>query len=198
MRQLPGDGDDRAGPGKRGRWRSLPIPGEKYRERGHCLEILKKGKWVPKRFFSSPDRVRIALKDGNRPGRKRRNDNGSDYFRTPPSPSRYRIVNEDGTVEFLYPRRSEVFERFYPGPGKPVQRDPMPETKVPTAFRERLEAAMTEGVSVLLVYQDVAGRKTKRRIRPEEWDGECLVIAFCELREEYRSFRLDRILDCQW
>ena len=64
-------------------------------------------------------------------------------------------------------------------------------------YRERIEQAMESQGAVLLIYRDAYGIKTKRRVRPEEWADEYRFVAFCELREDYRTFRLDRILDCQ-
>lgn len=75
------------------------------------------------------------------------------------------------------------------------------------AVPERLDAATRECLAQLrqaiesrrrveLHYRDVQGRDTLRMVRPLgcfHWDATWTLAAWCELRSELRSFRLDRI-----
>jgi hypothetical protein len=68
------------------------------------------------------------------------------------------------------------------------------------ALRERLEAAIRADARLNLRYVDTLGRVTERRVRPlyleTRWDRVYLV-AFCELRQDERNFRLDRIVSAE-
>jgi predicted DNA-binding transcriptional regulator YafY len=62
--------------------------------------------------------------------------------------------------------------------------------------REVIEQAMNAGTSVQIEYRDADGTYTLREIIPlsiEENVRATKVIAFCHLRKENRTFRLDRI-----
>ncbi|MCM2528893.1 YafY family transcriptional regulator [Shewanella algae] len=51
---------------------------------------------------------------------------------------------------------------------------------------------------VLLDYQDVKGSASQRKIRPLAiyfWRGTWTLLAWCELRDDFRSFRVDRIVN---
>lgn len=64
---------------------------------------------------------------------------------------------------------------------------------------ERLEAArraMSERCVLQLAYRDADGRTSTRRVRPLGlffWGEAWSLAAWCELREDFRNFRLDRI-----
>jgi hypothetical protein len=64
-------------------------------------------------------------------------------------------------------------------------------------LRERLEAAIRADARLNLRYVDTLGRMTERRVRPlyleTRWN-QVYLVAFCELRQDERSFRLDRII----
>ena len=70
---------------------------------------------------------------------------------------------------------------------------------VPAAVRalfDRLHAATEAALSVELSYADASGGATVRRVRPLGllfWGGAWTLAAWCELRSDFRSFRLDRI-----
>lgn len=63
---------------------------------------------------------------------------------------------------------------------------------------EVLAAAITAGTALEILYADSAGAVTQRRIHPcrleERW-GRPYVVAYCELRGDERSFRVDRIVE---
>ncbi len=74
-----------------------------------------------------------------------------------------------------------------------------PAFHVPSAVRDmvdRMHAAIDATRLVDLSYLDVAGAATSRRVRPLGlmfWGGTWTLAAWCELRQDFRSFRLDRI-----
>jgi transcription termination factor NusB len=47
-----------------------------------------------------------------------------------------------------------------------------------------------------LTYQDVNGSRSTRTVRVSEYDGSNYLNGFCELRQQRRTFRLDRIISC--
>lgn len=70
----------------------------------------------------------------------------------------------------------------------------------PPDLRERIAPLRTAIIAqrlVVLAYTDEAGRETERRVRPLElqhWGGASWTLtAWCELRDDFRVFRLDRI-----
>lgn len=72
-----------------------------------------------------------------------------------------------------------------------------PQQKV---FSARLRSAIESKNIVVLHYQDVESRQTRRPVEPlglVYWGGKWTLIAFCQLRHDYREFRLDRILDVE-
>jgi len=60
-----------------------------------------------------------------------------------------------------------------------------------------LRAAVEAGSPVQLTYVDTHARTTRRRVRPlrleERW-GQRYLVAHCELRQDERWFRLDRVI----
>jgi predicted DNA-binding transcriptional regulator YafY len=67
----------------------------------------------------------------------------------------------------------------------------------PSGWRHRLERAVAGRRRVRLNYVDAAGQVTERRVRPldvtfeaREWR----LIGWCELRRDFRVFRLDRMI----
>ncbi|MDJ1006689.1 MAG: YafY family protein [Paracoccaceae bacterium] len=68
-----------------------------------------------------------------------------------------------------------------------------------SATRDRIDAlerAAEDRVRLVLDYRDEAGRATERPVRPLGlwfWGKVWTLIAWCELREDFRMFRVDRI-----
>jgi hypothetical protein len=63
-----------------------------------------------------------------------------------------------------------------------------------------LQAAIDAASPVELVYADAQARVTVRPVRPlrlEERQGRQILVAYCELRQDERHFRLDRIIRLQ-
>ncbi|QBX99451.1 YafY family transcriptional regulator [Rhodophyticola sp. CCM32] len=61
---------------------------------------------------------------------------------------------------------------------------------------DQLEAAVTRRERITMAYSDEAGQKTKRTVRPIGlwyWGPVWTLIGWCELRQDFRMFRLDRI-----
>ena len=61
---------------------------------------------------------------------------------------------------------------------------------------DRLEAAVEARSLLAIDYVDAAGKATARRIRPLGlwfWGNVWTLVAWCELRDDFRMFRLDRI-----
>ena len=74
------------------------------------------------------------------------------------------------------------------GPTDPALRDRL----------DRVEAAIGTGHLLRLHYADEAGTRTLRAVRPLGlwfWGKTWTLIAWCELRQAFRLFRIDRILD---
>lgn len=62
---------------------------------------------------------------------------------------------------------------------------------------DSLEAAVDRQALLEITYADAAGTGTRRRIRPLGlwfWGRVWTLVAWCELREDFRMFRLDRII----
>lgn len=62
---------------------------------------------------------------------------------------------------------------------------------------DQLEQATNERIRLSIDYEDDAGKQTRRTIRPLGlwfWGRTWTLIAWCELRNDFRSFRIDRIL----
>ena len=73
----------------------------------------------------------------------------------------------------------------------------MPAPPDPSGQRGRLERAVLGRRRVRLVYADAAGQVSERRVRPldvsfggRDWR----LIAWCELRQDFRVFNLDRMI----
>jgi hypothetical protein len=67
-----------------------------------------------------------------------------------------------------------------------------------SGLQGRLQAAIDARVTVELTYADTQGHVTRRRVRPlhveTRW-GRLYLLAYCELRQDERHFRLDRIVE---
>ena len=71
-----------------------------------------------------------------------------------------------------------------------------PQPPDPSGWRSRLESAVLRRRRVRLVYADAGGEVSQRRVRPLDvtFEGrEWRLIAWCELRRDFRVFRLDRM-----
>ena len=69
-----------------------------------------------------------------------------------------------------------------------------------SGWRGRLDRAVRARRRVRLVYQDAAGQVTERRVRPLDvtFEGrEWRLVAWCELRQDFRVFNLDRMASVQ-
>ncbi|MFZ4067461.1 MAG: helix-turn-helix transcriptional regulator [Phenylobacterium sp.] len=67
----------------------------------------------------------------------------------------------------------------------------------PSGWRNRLESAVLRHRRVRLVYVDAGGAVSQRRVRPLDVTFEApewRLIAWCELRRDFRVFRLDRMI----
>jgi predicted DNA-binding transcriptional regulator YafY len=73
----------------------------------------------------------------------------------------------------------------------------MPELDDATRHRiDRIEAAVEDRVRLVLSYRDADDRPTERPVRPLGllfWGKVWTLVAWCELRGDFRMFRLDRI-----
>lgn len=83
------------------------------------------------------------------------------------------------------------------GPVSDAQVFGTPAPPDPSGWRHRLERAVAGRRRVRLNYVDAAGQVTDRRVRPldvtfeaREWR----LIGWCELRQDFRVFRLDRMI----
>lgn len=71
-------------------------------------------------------------------------------------------------------------------------------TEEQRALIDRLEAAVNSRTGISMGYADAEGNQTTRTIRPLSlwfWGRVWTLIAWCELRQDFRMFRLDRISD---
>lgn len=74
-----------------------------------------------------------------------------------------------------------------------------PDPGVDPAVRERLQllrSAVAERRVLQMAYRDESGAATQRRVRPLGcffWGAVWTLAGWCELRQDFRSFRLDRI-----
>lgn len=67
---------------------------------------------------------------------------------------------------------------------------------VDRAMLDRLEAACNARTTLSLAYADEIGAETRRLVRPlalHFWGRSWTLAAWCELRADFRSFRVDRI-----
>ncbi len=75
----------------------------------------------------------------------------------------------------------------------------IPAPDMPPDLRDRLDAlekTIDEHRRVEIVYCDAAGRQTCRHVRPLGlwfWGKVWTLVAWCELRDDFRMFRIDRI-----
>jgi predicted DNA-binding transcriptional regulator YafY len=66
------------------------------------------------------------------------------------------------------------------------------------AMIDRLDRATSEHRKLMIGYRDAEGHVTGRTVRPLSlwfWGKVWTLIAWCELREDFRMFRIDRIAD---
>ncbi len=64
-------------------------------------------------------------------------------------------------------------------------------------FLDRFEAASENHIRLRMTYADEAGAQTERAVRPLGvwfWGTVWTAVCWCELREDFRMFRLDRVL----
>ncbi|MEJ1993382.1 MAG: YafY family protein [Maritimibacter sp.] len=64
------------------------------------------------------------------------------------------------------------------------------------AMLDRLEAACQARLSLSFDYEDKDGSRTRREVRPlglDYWGKVWTLACWCELRQDFRSFRIDRI-----
>ncbi|MHC0053273.1 helix-turn-helix transcriptional regulator [Actibacterium sp. D379-3] len=69
-------------------------------------------------------------------------------------------------------------------------------TETQRALIDQLDQATEARQRLTLSYRDAAGQITTRRVRPLGlwfWGKVWTLVAWCELREDFRVFRLDRI-----
>ncbi len=60
--------------------------------------------------------------------------------------------------------------------------------------------AITNNQLLLINYRDAKEQVSQRKIEPLGlifWGGKWTIVAFCCLRNDYREFRLDRVINCQ-
>ncbi|MBO9532288.1 MAG: YafY family transcriptional regulator [Solirubrobacteraceae bacterium] len=65
---------------------------------------------------------------------------------------------------------------------------------------DELGAAVDGHRRLELLYRDGSDRETRRTVRPLGlvfWTGVWTLVAWCELRDGFRSFRIDRIVECE-
>lgn len=63
----------------------------------------------------------------------------------------------------------------------------------------KIRRAIRESRKIIIEYSSLSGRGNVRKIRPlqtEYWGKAWTVSAWCELREDFRVFRIDRIENC--
>lgn len=63
-------------------------------------------------------------------------------------------------------------------------------------FIDQIEAAVSGRIRLSMTYADESGAKSTRTIRPLGlwlWKNGWCVVSWCELREDFRMFRIDRI-----
>ncbi|MDW4549966.1 YafY family protein [Defluviimonas sp. D31] len=68
------------------------------------------------------------------------------------------------------------------------------------AMVDRLDAATDARLTLTLDYRDAGGAATRRRVRPLGlwfWGKVWTLIAWCELRDDFRMFRIDRIASAE-
>ena len=66
------------------------------------------------------------------------------------------------------------------------------------AFVDQFEAASEKLIRLRITYEDEAGNRTERNVRPLGvwfWGKVWTAVCWCELRNDFRMFRLDRVVD---
>ncbi len=83
-------------------------------------------------------------------------------------------------------------------PAGPAATESRLQSPAPADIPGLLNTAVAAGTSLTILYADTAGSVTQRRIQPrrleKRWDR-LYVVAYCELRGDERSFRVDRIVE---
>ncbi|MEO1266636.1 MAG: WYL domain-containing protein, partial [Myxococcota bacterium] len=67
----------------------------------------------------------------------------------------------------------------------------------PEELPEVISIALEKGLPVQIAYRKAIGEITNRIIEPM-LASDRHIVAFCRLRQEQRTFRLDRILSARW
>lgn len=91
-------------------------------------------------------------------------------------PDRLKATDEDFTLKVPRFRQNDIF----------------------TQFSEELRRAIKRHTVVDMQYSDIKQRQTQRRIEPLGlifWGATWTLVSFCQLRQAYRCFRLDRIYE---
>jgi predicted DNA-binding transcriptional regulator YafY len=66
-------------------------------------------------------------------------------------------------------------------------------------MRETLASAINDRAVLRLTYASESGKPTERPVRPlalHFWGSVWTLAAWCQLRQDFRNFRLDRIAAC--
>ena len=97
---------------------------------------------------------------------------------------------------------SVVPEEMRPFLTEPALRTPRtPDVPADTIDTAALRGAIRAGRKIAIGYGDGAGRQTQRVVWPlliGYFDAARMLLAWCELRQDFRSFRLDRIRDAEF
>ncbi len=65
----------------------------------------------------------------------------------------------------------------------------------------RVRASIHAQTKIALAYRDESARETRRTVWPfavSYWDTVRVVVAWCELRKDFRSFRTDRVVEAEF
>ncbi len=76
-----------------------------------------------------------------------------------------------------------------------------PETPSPPMGLQHLHTAIKQKQIVKILYETLDGNKSERRMRAlqiEFWGAIWTFTAWCELRQDFRVFRVDRVISCQF
>ena len=97
---------------------------------------------------------------------------------------------------------SVVPEEMRPFLTEPALRTPRtPDVPADTIDTAALRGAIRAGRKIVIGYGDGAGRQTQRVVWPlliGYFDAARMLLAWCELRQDFRSFRLDRIRNAEF
>lgn len=155
----------------------------RHEESGFCFETYGPGGWKPCFYFRDEPSMWHEWRERKRVRRQ-------NYY-IEERPIRMRFPN-DGKMRLDPPpgwwsaRQSKRRSYIVPKAGP-----------VSEALRERIQKTIEDEVTIYLVYRDVEGKITERHVFPVSMPTNLHLVAFCELRHDYRTFRLDRIIDCR-